>query len=87
MRFPILALLGIPAIAAASMVLVAIPAGDAIDDSVVVLLGVPALASAWLTFALAHQRRVRRCAAWAVASGLATVPVFGVIFAGAWAIA
>ena len=71
------------------MVAIAIPAGDAVDDSVLVLLGAPALASALVTALLAARRGRRRApavAGWALGSAIAAVVLFGVVFWAAVAV-
>ena len=82
------ALVAIPALAAGAMLAVALPAGDAIDDSVQILLGAPAVASAVATFTLGKARdySTGRAASWAVASALVAPVWFGVLFFAGWAI-
>jgi hypothetical protein len=88
MPAPLAALVVIPALAAGAMLAVAIPAGDAVDDSVLILLGVPAAVSAVATFALGKARNhsTGRAAAWALASAVLAPVWFGVLFFAAWAI-
>lgn len=72
------------------MLAIAIPAGDSVDDSVLILLGAPAAASAIITALLAtmrtDNRRLLSIAAWALASAVAAVVLFGVLFWAAWSV-
>ena len=82
MTFALVALALVPGLAAAGMLAVAIPAGDAVDDSVLILLGVPAVVSALVTFmlALVRDRPPTDAAMWALGSGLLAPVWFGVVF-------
>jgi hypothetical protein len=82
MRLPVLALLVVPVAAAALMLAVAGPAGDAINDSVVILFGAPAAVSALATFLLARGRDRAPGAAggWALASAVAAALCFAALF-------
>ena len=77
-----LALLVVPAAAAAVMLAAAFPAGDAIDDSVAILFGIPAVVSALATFVLARARDRAPATAggWALASALVSALVFAALF-------
>lgn len=82
MRFGVLALLLVPGACAAAVLVAAIPAGDAIDDSAAILLGAPSLLSGLATFALGHRRDRAPAVAggWALASAIAAAVLFGVLF-------
>lgn len=88
MPAPLAALVVIPALAAGATLAVAIPAGDAVDDSVLILLGVPATVSAGATFALGKARNHSTGGAttWALASAVAALVWVGVLFFAGWAI-
>jgi len=81
MRLTLAALFVIPGLAAGAMLALAIPAGDAVDDSVPILLGVPAAVSALATFALGKARNHSTGGAvvWALVSALAAPAWFGVL--------
>ncbi|HEY6887831.1 MAG TPA: hypothetical protein VI300_08630 [Solirubrobacter sp.] len=82
MRLPVLALLVVPVAAAALMLAVAGPAGDTVNDSVVILFGAPAATSALATFLLARGRDRTPGAAggWALASAVAAALFFAALF-------
>ena len=82
------ALVVIPALVAGAMLAVAVPAGDAVDDSVPILLGVPAAASLVATFAFGKARNYSTGGAtlWALASAAVAPLWFGVLFLVGWMI-
>lgn len=86
MPLPLAALFAFPPLAAGAMLAVAIPAGDAIDDSVPILLGVPATVSAIATFALgiALRHSAARSAMWSLASAGSGVVWFTLLFLASW---
>ena len=88
MQLPLASLLVIPALASGALLAVAIPAGDAIDDSMPILLGAPAVMSAAATFSLGVRRKYSKgsAARWALLSAGAAVVWFGVLFVAGWAL-
>jgi hypothetical protein len=75
--FPLLAVLLIPALAAAVMLGVMVPLDDPLDDAWWFLAGVPAAASALATAALAVSND--RTPAWGLASAAAAPVLFVVL--------
>ncbi len=86
MPIALLAVLVVPGLLATAMVVALVPAGDWLDDSPVLMLGVPAVASAVITFLISRRRGTGSSGRWSLASAVAAVVLFCVLFVVAVAI-